>query len=391
VERYDTGPELVRALWEGMAVPEAVEGAPDDDPIEALERVLATYGVTLEDAWGEFVLWAWQLVRFEDGDRYRRALRDQRWPSVPATRVAGESCRLTSDAPDGILPPLAGDYARFTSSEPGPRSARLAVRGPSGTRAFALVRSPGSPARVTSLVFGADGIASLDLELGGPGSSRVVLGVANGSGSPAPVDYSLRFAGSEAVVAEAPAVPSSVIFGTGTAASGIVLCGGAPAPFAHVAVTHREVASGASETTELVTDAFGRWSLGTVLAATSTLSVQVVDPLLSPATSASSTVGVRVAVNMSIADDEVEEGEPVTVEGNVAPVHGGRVVLERRRPNGRFEAAAESPLDAEGRYRFDQVLPAPGVWEVRVTMPDTGDADHLPGDSAPKLVQVGET
>lgn len=394
-ERYGGGSRqgagLVRELWEAMAVPESIENAPDDDSVGALERILSARGTSLKDAWSEFSIWAWQLRRFEDGVAYRRALRDQRWPTAPSTTVEEETCRTAANAPDDVLPALSGDYVRFTPAARQSRRARLTVRGPAGTTAFAIVRAPKSPSVVHAMAFDANGVAFLDLDFGAPAATRVILGVGNGSAIPSTIEYSLRLEGSDAVAADAPSAPSTTIFGTGVTVSGRVTCGGAPAPFAHVLVTRTEVSSGATETTDVVTDAFGGWRLTSVPSVSSTYSVEVVDPLLSAASSGASTVGVRVAVNMSVADDQVEEGEPVIVEGRVVPVHAGIVTLERRRPNGSFETAAEMPVAEDGTYRFDYVLPEPGVWEVRAVMHDTGDDDHLPGDSAPKLIQVGET
>ena len=244
---------------------------------------------------------------------------------------------------------------------------------------------------VREIAFDDTGVGALDLVVGGREATRVILGVGNGGTSSGTVEYSLRLEDASRVEADAPTAPSTTIFGTGTFVSGRVFCGGVPAPFARVVLTQTEVASGTTSTTDLTTDAFGQWSVTTLPEVTSSYSVHVVDPLISPASSASSTVGVKVAVNMALSADQVAEDEPITVEGNVAPVHAGLVQLEYRRPNGRFEIGPQTAVDAEGRYRFDFVLPGPGVWEVRTTMPDTGDDDHLPGDSAPKLVQVGET
>jgi hypothetical protein len=394
-ERYGGGARqgagIVRALWEAMAVPEARGAAPDDDSMGALQRVLADHGVTLAGAWGEFLVWAWQLHRFEDGIAYRKALRDQRWPTAPATSVSEETCRLVANASDGVLPALGADFARFIPASRSGTRARLTVRGPAGATAFAIVRPAAGSAVINELTFDDAGVGATDLDFGGTSARRVIVGLGNGSLAPATLEYSLRLEGADSVSADAPSMPSTTIYGTGVSASGRVFCGPAPAPFARVVVTRTEVVSGATESLELVTDALGQWRLTTTPPATSTYEVEVVDPLLSAATSPPSTVGVRVAVSMSMARDQVADGEPVVVEGSVTPVHSGSVVLERRRPNGAFETAAETTVDGDGGYRFEHVLPAPGLWEVRVVMHDTGDDDHLPGDSAPKLVQVGET
>jgi hypothetical protein len=395
-ERYGGAPAeragLVKELWEAMAVPEAIEGAPDDDSFEAIARLLSARGVAVEDAWREFQLWAWQLDRFEKGDLYRRALRDQRWPTAPAVELTSETCALTVTPPDAYLPALAGDYVRLRTARLEQTSnARVAVRGADGATAFAILRPRDGAPVVREIAFDSDGVGILDVEVGGRAAARVILGLGNAATSPIGLEYSARLDGANEVVAHAPLVPQTMIYGTALSVSGYVECGGAPAAGARVFVTRSEPASGEIETRPVVTDAGGRWTLLTEPDATSTFSAVVADPLLSEASSTPATVGVKVAVNIAVADDQLEEGETLTVEGNVAPVHAGRVVLERRRPHGRFEIAAETIVDGEGNYRFDHVLPAPGVWEVRVTMPDTGDHDHLPGDSVPKVIQVGET
>lgn len=394
-ERYgDEGdrPAIVRELWEAMAVPEAVEGAPDDDSLAAIERVLGARAVALADAWREFQLWAWQLPRFEKGDLYKRALRDHDWPTAPPVTVADETCRLTANPGDDVLPALAGDFVRIRPADRArTENARVTVRGPAGATAFALVRRAGSTPIVREIAFDADGVGVLDVAMGGTGAPRMILGLGNAGFTPGTLEYSVRLGAATSVVAGPPQVPATTIYGTAVTVSGLVECGGAPAPFARVVLTRTDVASGDSEEIFLTTDAFGRWSLVVTPEVTSRFAVAVADPLLSRVSSPASTVGVRVAVNMTTNKDQVEEGEALIVEGDVAPIHSGRVVLERRRPNGQFEIASESTLDPQGRYRFEHVLPGPGVWEVRVTLPDTADDDHLPGDSAPRLIQVGQT
>lgn len=397
-ERYlggrRAGADLVRRLWEDMAAPEAVPGSPDYDAATALATDLPAAGIDVADAWRELLLWAWQLGRFEDGAGYRRTMRLEGWPSAPTHRVVTETCRLTPDAPDGVMPALSGAYERFLPPRGDTRAATLDVEGPPGSVALALI-APASrgPSDVVPLEFGDDGVATTTVAFGGSGARRVTLATGNGSvlDAAAPLAYSLRVVGGSATTATAPSLPADTIYGTGVSIGGRVECGGEPAPFAHVVLRQTESASTATHEVELVTDQYGAWSYVTTPAVNSTYSVRVADPLLSGAQSAASPIAVHVAVNMSLSADQIAEGDAITVSGSVAPVHYGRIVVERRRPNGVWETAAETATATDGSYSVSFTFPAPGLWEVRARMPDTGDSDHAPGDSAPKPVQVGET
>jgi hypothetical protein len=396
-ERYFGGSRegagFVRRLWEDLAAPEAVEGSPDYAAAEGVQRELEANGIALDAAWREFLLWNWQIRRFESGTGYARELKFERWPTAPETTVAGESCRVAVDAPLGVRPGLSGHYARLLPGNDETGAARLTVEGPPGSVGLALLAPRRGPSTVVHLTFGADGLATTDFGFGGTAVRRVTVALGNGAISPQPVPlvYSLRIAGMSATSAAAPAVPSSTIFGTGFTAAGQVSCGGRPAPFARVVLRQTEAVSGATHDVALVTDQFGNWSLTTSPSVNSDYTVQVADPLLSPALSSPAHVDVRVAVNIRVSDNEVADGEAIEVDGNIAPVHQGTVVVEIRRPNGQWQTAAETHTDDTGNYRASVTFPAPGFWEVRARMPDTGDADHAPGDSAPQPVQVGES
>jgi hypothetical protein len=397
-ERYGDGGEMgasiVRDLWDAMAVPEGIEGAPDDDSFEAITRVLGDRGVTVADAWREFLLWRWELLRFEQGRGYRRALRSEPWPVADELAVTAESCRVSPEAPLGTsLPALSGSYRRFVPELDGRHNAWVTAQGPPGSVAFALVKPVQGRAVLYPLTFGDDGLATTTIPFGGTDATRVIVASGNGTtaGSLPAAAYSVRVDGESATNLSPPAAPSSTIFGTAVSISGRVSCNGAPAPFARVRLLETEVASGETTAIDLVTDAFGTWSLVSGPEVNSTYAVDLVDPLLSSATSTSTTVGVRVAVNMRVSSDQVAEGESVTVDGNVAPAHAGTVVVEIRRPSGPWQAVTTAELDSAGAYSTSISFPSTGTWEVRARMPDTGDRDHLPGDSVPRLVQVGQS
>lgn len=396
-ERYfggmDGGAAFIRAVWEDLAVPEAIEGAPDYSSMQSLESNLTERGIGLGDAWREFLLWSWQLRRFERGAAYARTLSFQGWPSAPKAEVTSESCRLTAESPGGDLAGLSGAYARFTSADSQTHSARLTVSGPPGAVALAILGIKGGGSTVRELAFDAGGVATADFSFGGTATHKVTAVLGNGGAAAfdAPLAYSLRIAGESATSATAPGVPSSTIFGTGVTAAGEVSCGGMPAPFAQVVVTQTETVSGTRHEIEVTTDQFGRWSLVTTPEVTSTYTATVADPLLSSSTSAAAPLAVKVAVNIALSDDQIAEGESVAVSGNVAPVHRGVVIVERRRPNGEWETAAETVTEENGSYRAEVNFPGTGLWELRARMPDTGDDDHAPGESSPKAVQVGES
>jgi hypothetical protein len=392
-ERYSESPDasIVRELWEEMAVPEAIEGAPDLDAFGALEEVLQSRNTTTVDAWREFLLWRWQIGRFDAGVDYKRALRDFDWPSAPTTTVDGESCRLTPDTFTGALPSFSGQYARFLLDPA--QTARLTVGGPPGMAGFAIVKLAEGPPLVSDLEFGSDGFASATFQLANTRARHITIGIGPGSrvDDTAPIAYSLRLDEDNEVTVFAPGAPSSVIFGLGTTVSGRVECNGLPAAFAQIVLTETEVGSGATRTTNLVTDMFGSWGRNVQPSVNTKYSVRVIDPFISQATSPEKTIGVNVAVNMTISDDQIPADGSIVVEGNVAPVHQAAIQVQIRRPDGEWTSAAVTTVLSDGTYRAELSFPAPGAWEVRATMPDTGDTDHLPGESTARQVQVGGT
>lgn len=391
-ERYSPTPDLaiVRELWEEMAVPEAIPGAPDLDSFGALESVLAKRGVTTSDSWGDFLLWRWQLQRFARGQEYRQALSDFQWQAAATRTVTTESCRSIPPTFNGWLEPFSAEYARFLPGEA--RSGLLTVGGPPGTTGFVIVKPSEGPPIISQLSFSQDGLATASLDFG-DGARHVTLGFGPGTGLEyqIPFVYSLQLDGGSAVEATPPGAPSSTTYGLAAPLSGRVTCNGMSAPFARLTLTETEVATGSSRTISLVTDAFGNWSRTVAPQVNTTYEIEVTDPFLSSSSSIPTTVGVRVAMNITISDDQIDPDESLLVEGNVAPLHQETVVIDIRRVDGTWQTITETTTDANGDFSSGFTFPDTGVWEVRARMPETGDLDHLPGDTITLLVQVGQS
>jgi hypothetical protein len=396
VERFNGGdPTIVRELWERMAVPEAIPGATDDGSREAIVAVLAARGVTLDAAWGEFLLWQRRLSHFEEGVGYRSAMRGTEWPALlRSTRVRTESCRLDTDAASGGLPPLSGDYAAVRTHRKGPAEVRatLTARGPAGAAGFYVVKPKGKPATEHLMTFDATGIARAEVPFGRKSIRRMTLGLGNGapSGDEATIAYSLRLPGRNRIAISGPAGAGVVPYGLAVFVSGGVTCRGAPALFADVLVTETEVASGATRTFITQTDQFGRWDVLITPEDNARYTAEVVDPLLSgAATKDALRTDVRVVVTMTLDRHEVPEGTPVLVSGEVEPAHSGvPVVIEYRRPERNWQTGPETTTDAASRFSASLVLPGPGIWEVRARVTSTNDNDHVPGMSVTELVEV---
>ena len=390
VERYGAGdPAIVREMWEQMAVPEGVPGAPDLDSREAIEAVLEAHGVGTADAWSEFQLWRWRLEKFADGAVYSAALQPDSWRRVSVTTpVETETCRLEAKS----LPPLSGDYVRLRppAAVAAGATARFSVVGPPDTAAFLLLKRKRQPPEERKLVFDEQGVASTIVGFGSE-TRALTAGLSNGSvlaGST--IGYSLRFDGAPSQVeAMTPRVSPEVTFGKVDRMTGSITCAGSAARSASVAITETEDVSGDSVTYIEQTDSTGTWGLGIVPQANATYQVQVIDPLLTSATSDTVSVKVRVFVEMVLDRLRVRLGEPVHVSGIVRPSHPDvDVLIEHRRPEGTWEPGPTTTTAADGSYALDLVLPRSGVWEVRARVPDTEDLDHIPGESAEQTVEV---
>lgn len=389
------GSSIIRELWEEMAVPEAIPGAPDRSSLEAIEVVVARRGTPLERAWAEFLLWRRALGHFEEGAAYKAALKRSGWPALLASSSAGaETCRLTTDSSFGEgLSPLSGDYVKLEPGRKAPAqsTSRLTVEGPAGTAAFYTLKPHDGPLQEVLMTFGPDGVATADIAFGRTQARRVIVGLGNGSPTEeeSHVAYSLLFPGRSRVDASPPAGLSSLLYGTGAFQSGNVTCGGRPAPFADVLITETEVVSGRTQTYETETDAFGRWRTIVSPDANAIFFATVADPLLSRVDSERSTVGVRLNITADLASSRVPEGSPITISGTVAPAHPAALVtVEFRRPEGEWRVGAEVVMDASGAYEASFTLPNSGVWEIRSSVLDTGDDDHLPGQTPGRIVFV---
>jgi hypothetical protein len=387
------GAGLVRELWELMAVPEGITGAPDLSPAAAITAVVERHGSNMQHVWGEFLLWRLQLGRFEEGAPYRDAVGPEAWPVwLRTTSVRAESCRLSSDADsEEKLPPLSGDFVRVRPHSKGPGHARavLTVEGPAGTTGFFVVAGRKVAAQEL-LLFDADGVARAPVRFGTKQVRAIKLGLGNAhTEEDATLAYSLRLEGRSRTEMSPPSGVSSVFYGTSALVTGTVTCRGAPAPFANVMVTER-TADGGSQTFVEETNETGRWQLGVTPTANAVYTAELVDPLLSRAVAEGQhELGVHVLVSMQLADDRPLSGSPVIVDGDIMPAHpGAKVALEYRRPELEWELGTEVAVDGASRYHAEFLLPGPRIWQVRARVVDTGDSDHLPATSGAEIVDV---
>lgn len=392
VERYGGGSrDLVRELWELMAVPDAIPGAPDLDSFHAIAELLRRHGVSLEHAWAEFSLWRWDVRHFTEGDAYRRALDGAGWPAVTAAAsVAGESCRLATES---SLPLLASEYVALTPAPAAPLygQAVLTVRGEPGTTAAMRLKLRRLPVDERVLSFDEEGAATVAIPFGRRQARRVVVALGNASidhGAQV-ISYSLRYPGLDDVEAGPVQAPLGIDYFSGVTLTGTVTCASAPAPFAQVRVTQREVVSGAEQVFEVETDASGRWFLPLRPEANASYRAEVVDPLLSPAEARAAFVGVHVEVLIEPEGEALPAGEPVTLTGEVVPAHGGALVtIEFRRPERPWRTGPQTVTDAGGGYSVEIALPRGGVWELRAQA-ETRDDDHFDGTSFMRTVRIG--
>jgi hypothetical protein len=392
VERYGQGrPAIVKEIWTEMASPEM--GGSGSTAMAAITAVLARRDVTFPKAWAEFLLWRWDLTRFEEGEAY--ALEAGRnWPSpMRTTEVRNESCRLTTDLNRTGLPPLSGDYAVFRPADrPDSGRATVTVEGPVGATAFVLTQREGGAERARFLDLGEAGAGNVSIPFGDDQVRRVVVGLGNASTAPQAVQlgYSLRIAGRPAITATPIAPPAETEFFSQLALRGQVLCEGQPVTSANVVLVERSF-SGEERTIPLVTGPDGTWVDGLSPQETSTYRFEVVDPLLSPVASPPWTVGVRADVSLEPSSSTVASGAPLAIEGKVSPPHPGVILqIEYRRPELSWRSGPQVSAGEDGSYATSVILPGPGIWQLRATMLSTGDQDHLPGTTIQSVfVDVG--
>jgi hypothetical protein len=369
VERFGKGnPAIVREVWERMTA---------EDSLSAIEDVLQERGVSFPAAWAEFQLWRWDLDRFDEGASYQQIL-GNKWPKpLQTNEVSTETCRLSSDQGIG-LPPLSGDYSVFRPARQN-GTATIAVEGPAGSTGFALVEKQSGKEKVQLYEIGSDGLASVGVRFGSDKVKKVVLGVANpfSQGANARFGYSLRMPEHPAVTAEPVTPPTETGYFGGLSLRGRVLCDGEPASLADVVLV-QDKRSGEQRTFPLATGFDGTWAVNLQPEQTSTYRFEVTDPLLSPASSPSWEVGVRVGVTLEATASDVALGQPISVEGKVSPAHPGALILiEYRRPELPWRSGPQTMVGADGSYGTSLVLPAAGVWSLRASVLETGDQDHL--------------
>ncbi|MEA2433958.1 MAG: hypothetical protein QOG54_1415 [Actinomycetota bacterium] len=394
VERYGSPPEpneIVRELWNEMAVPESAAAGPNRDALSAIATVLGNRGVSMTDAWREFTLWQRRLSLFQEGTAYRNVLKPTRWPSyLFAADVDGESCRQTTDR--GItdrLGPLSADYARFAPAETSSGLAILSVEGPAGVTAFALVKRTGAPPETVFLAFSPDGVAQTQISFDAGEVKRVVLGLGNASTTDATMFYSLRLVRADETDLIPPTGPYEPTYGLASSFAGSVMCGGIGQPSALVEITEREDVGGETRTFVVRSGQTGLWSVLFTPNVNSTYSAKLVDPLLGPASTSEWFVHVHVGVSMAVSEDRVQLGAPAYVTGTLTPPHpDATIVIEYRRPDGEWQQGQEVGSDADGNYSAELVLPRDGIWLIRARMTTTGDEDHEPGVSPERTVEV---
>jgi hypothetical protein len=359
--------------------------------LSVMEDWLAERGVALPDAYAEFMMWNWRLGRYERGPLYRSVVKDS-WPSAfRNTEVLAESCKLNTDGGNPFyLPAMGGDYVTLSFPGARPRTGVLRVTAPPNVTVDAIV-TRGATRTEQRLEFDDAGLSTMTDWFGRTGIEKIVLVMTNGQpqGPSSTVTYSVQLDGGNDVSATPPAGTTLTSAGSSAGLSGQIYCNGAGAP----TTTGRLIAIDevTTQRTEFpfTTNPAGGWSLGIFPGRKTRYFVEVDDPWMSDATSGSSVVLVSVFVTLEVQSASVVLGSPVRMDGAVIPAHeGAKVLLEFRRPAGLWRSSHTVLTSDTGAYTGDIVLPRKGVWEVRTTVTDTGDDDHEPSISVPRVVQV---
>ena len=394
-ERYgggsDAGVSLVRRLWELMAVPEALPGAPDLDSVSAVEELLGEQSTTLEQAWAEFLVWRWRLRNFEEGASYIEALQGSAWPRADTVdRVEEESCRIDAGSQSGhLLFPLSATYARFVPGPSESESAIVNVVGEPGITASIILKSTADVVTAQAAPIGPDGLSRFAVPFDETTKSLVVA-IGNGSGRvPVRAAFSLKREGASSVAAGTPFGPSTLIFGEGTLLRGVVLCNDQPAPQTQVILSATDQSTGEVVEVPLMTDAAGTWKYHMQPSRNTTYSVGVEDPLISSATSPLKTVSVLLDVSLEADRGVVDLGQAVSLSGEVRPNHGQLpIALEFRRPEQGWRPGTETTSNGSGHFSAQLTLPGSGIWEIRARPLTTNDEDHEPEASNPVVIDV---
>ncbi len=374
-ERYDNGSTtLVRDIWQKLAEPAI-------GSLAAIESVLASRGIPLSSAWGEFLLWRWRLEHFSEGQAYIGALAGSGWPVANTVEpVAADSCRREIEP----MPPLAASYIKVQPARDAPdfALAHVSVYGPPGSAGMAEFKLKDLPAAEQVLIFDTDGVARFDLAFGRRQARRLVLGLSTterpfpGLERPLPLAWSLRYDGMEATGMGPLQAPSKTTAFNGAQISGDVTCGGLPAPGVEITVTETD-ASGEGDEYPAVSGPDGSWVVIVSPQSRSSYTASVTDPLLGGAESGPVTVQVAIEVSLVVTDPQVELGDPLRLAGRTFPaLEGTEIEIQFRRPERPWRSGPMVRTGPEGDYAAELILPRPGVWVIRVLGVPLSDA-HL--------------
>lgn len=349
----------------------------------ALERWLTERGVTSTEMWGEFLLRARQLKRFEEGPALRSLMQGTPWPTfLWKTKVAAETCRRNSNLGSRLLEPLSGDFVRLRpvrSADAVGSVATLRISGPSEMTGYVMLKMRGASPEVYPFD-GAQGPVEMTLPFRRPNARHVTLALGNGAltGIGITISYSLVVDGSDTTEMTRISGPGTIQYGLASQLSGHVICAEMPSPGSSVLLEKREGDEVSFE--ELLTGPDGAWRTTVSPEKNARYFAHLTDPFLSDAGSVTDAVNVAPFVTIET-PRRVRNGEEVSVRGTVSPDHDSVVRIEYRRPLGaRWRQGPETAI-VSGGYAASFVLPGEGVWELRTRMLSTGDADHVPGVS----------
>jgi len=98
--------------------------------------------------------------------------------------------------------------------------------------------------------------------------------------------------------------------------------------------------------------------------------------------------GVKVLLSANVSSTTIQDGEPLTFSGTIAPVHVGQVVdLERQNPEGiGFHVVDVGTVDAGGSYSIEHTVSGAGTDVFRIKV--AGDAENQAAASELFKIQV---